>query len=298
MSESSFELNSWRELDDASYTQLRRDLLRRKGSEMQRAFVDSLKSRTAFCSLIRNRVEVTEGDCPPTLKARMTESEFVNPPSSTERRLFEIWRNFTPAQASRTTFWGHVTLHSIEAGEIEPFFLVGSGSPSSGGLGRIHDVLRDGTDKQIDDSVRRCIRRFSGLQERGNRSVYSDGPFARAWWRCYWAHEICDSSQAVFRDIHRILSTGQSYWEELVNTVVSTNALMGDSKVRSALVWALSELDGDDASEDIPSDIFTPNGVRRMSSVIGIRSAWQELSVLSISELKKLMHDDIIRNTL
>lgn len=299
MSEDSVAPTSWRELDDASYTQLRHDLLREKGSDEQRTFLGSLKTGSAFSSLIRDRVQVTQGDDPPILETPLTESEFVKPPPSTEQNLFKTWRSVTPAQASRTTFWGNVTLQNIEARKIEPCFLIASGNPS-GGLGRIHEVLQAGSEKQIDDAVRRTLRRFSGLQERGYRSVYSDGTFPRAWWRCYLAHEICDHSQAPFKDIHQVFygkSGEKGYWEELINTVVSRNAVIGDSNVRSALVWALSELDANDLPDGVPSDVFEIDGIRRMTVAIGIRSAWQELSVFSVPQLKTIMYEEIIRNT-
>ena len=287
----------WREFDDSSYTELRRALLRTKGSRIQREFLLSLKSRGTFCSLIRDRINVTEGEDPPLLERPLTEGEFVKPPPSTEQALFKTWHNVAPAQASRTTFWGNVTLQNIEAERIEPCFLIGSGNPPSGGLGRVHDILQSGDAKQCDDAVRQVIRRFSGLQERGYRSVYSDGIFSRAWWRCYLAHEICDRSQAVFKDVYQVLCRPKGgYWEKLIDMVVSRNAVIGDSNVRSALVWALSELDQNTLPEDVPDDVFKVDGIKRMTVVIGIRSAWQELSVLTVSQLKKIMHEEIIRN--
>ena len=288
---------SWREFEDSSYTELRRALLRTKGSRLQRELVESLKTRRGFSSLIRESVGVTEGENPPVLETPLTESEFVNPPASTEQHLFKTWRNIAPAQASRTTFWGNVTLQNIEAGIIEPYFLIGSGSPSSGGLGRVYEVLRVGDEKQLDDAVRRVLRRFSGLQERGNRSVYSDGKFPKSWWKCYLANEICDRSQASFKDIHQVFCRKQGYWEKLIDMVVSRNSVIGDSNVRSALVWALSEFDENNLPEDVPDDIFEVSGIGRMTVAIGIRSAWQELSVLPVPQLKRIMHEEIIKNS-
>lgn len=285
--------DSWRELDDASYSELRHELLSAKGSEVQRDFLESLKGSSAFSSLIRGKVEFTEGDDPPTIETQLTESEFVKPPASTEQNFYRIWRTITPAQASRTTFWGNVMLQNIEAGRIEPCFLISSGTPSAGAMGRIFDVLRTGNDKQIDDLVRRCLRHFSGLPERGSRSVYVNCPLAKAWWRCYLAYEICDCSQASFKEIHRVLRTSQEYWERLIVLVVSRNSIVGDSKVRSALIWALSELD----REKAPDDVFIVKGLERIGRAIGIRLAWQELGVLSVSEIKDVMHEEIIHST-
>lgn len=282
--------DSWRELDDASYTELRRELLRKKGSEVQRDFLESLKGSSAFASLIRGRVQFTEGDDPPVLQTQLTESEFVKPPANTEQNFYRTWHDTTPAQASRTTFWGNVMLQNIEAGIIEPCFLISSGTSSVGAMGRIYDVLKAGNEKQIDDLVRRCLRQFSGLPERGARSVYVNCPLAKAWWRCYLAHEICDCSKATFKDIHQVLRRSQEYWERLIVLVVSRNSIVGDSKIRSALVWALSELDDSKA----PSDAFVVKGLERIGRAIGIRLAWQELGVLSVPQIKDVMHKEII----
>ncbi len=287
------EADSWKELDDASYTELRRELLRKKGSEVQRDFLESLKGRSTFSSLIRGRVEMTGGGDPPVLETQLTESEFVKPPPSTEQHLYSIWHDVTPAQASRTTFWGSVTLHNIEGGRIEPYFLISSGNPSAAGTRRVHDALEAGDAEQIDRLVRRILLRFSGLQERGNRSVYVNCPLSRAWWRCYLAHEMCDRSTAPFKKIHDVLHKSQEYWGCFINLVVSRNSIVGDSKIRSALVWALSELDGGKA----PDDVFKVKGLERIARVIGIRLAWQELGVLSVPEIKNVMHEEIINNT-
>lgn len=292
MSRHSSESAPWRELNDATYTELRRELLRKKGSQLQREFIGSLKSGTVFSSLIRDKVESTEGDDPPSLETQLTESEFVKPPQSTERSFYRIWHDVTPAQASRTTFWGNVTLQSIEAGRIQPYFLISAGSPSAGAITKIDEVLQSGTENQIDDLVRRCLRQFSGLPERGRRSVYVNCPLSRAWWRCYLTHEICDHSQASFKEIHNVLRKSQEYWELLIVLVVSRNSIVGDSNVRSALVWALSELD----KEGQQDDVFKTEGLRRIGRMIGIRLAWQELSVLSVPQIKDVIHEDIIHN--
>ena len=286
-------VDSWKELDDAGYTGLRRDLLRKKGSEAQRDFLEALKGRSAFSSLIRGSVEITDGDDPPILETQLTESEFVKPPASTEQHLYRTWHDVTPAQASRTTFWGHVMLQNIEAGRIEPCFLISSGTPSAGAMARICDALESRNEKQIDDLVRRCLRQFSGLPERGSRSVYVNCPLAKAWWRCYLTHEICDCSQASFKDIHRVLRRSQEYWERLIVLVVSRNSIVGDSKIRSALIWALSELDENKA----PDDVFIVKGLERIGRAIGIRLAWQELGVLTVPQIKDVIHKEIISNT-
>lgn len=283
----------WRELDDASYTELRRELLRKKGSEVQRGFLESLRSSSVFSSLIRGKIEFTKGETPPNITTQLTESEFVKPPANTERNLYSIWHDISPAQASRTTFWGNVTLQNIEAGKIEPCFLISSGTSPTGAMGRICDILQTGNEKQIDDLVRRCLRQFSGLPERGTRSVYVNCPFAKAWWRCYLTHEICDCSQASFKDIHQVLRRSQEYWERLIVLVVSRNSIVGDSKIRSALIWALSELDESKA----PNDVFIVKGLERIGRAIGIRLAWQELGVLSVPQIKNVMHKEIIHNT-
>ena len=286
---------NYEEFDDASYTSLRKGLLRSKGSGKQRKFLEVLRSSRDYSEWVRAQVDIESGSKLLVLEEAMTESEFKDPPKSTEKQVFESWKSIPPASACRVTFWGFMTLRHIEEGRIQSSFLAANGGTS--GLERIDHALKleeedeREVNKAIDDVVRTVLRRMSGLPEaRGNRSVYVNCPFARAWWRRYLANEVCENTDAKLTDVVKVLGHSQQYWEELISLVVSSNSVLGDSSVRTALVWVLSELVNNKEKEHL----FKANELKKIRRLIGIRSAWQELGVFSVEELKGLIKKEFL----
>ena len=283
------------ELVDDEYTTLRKDLLRDKGSSLQKEFLQVARDSETFVSWIEGCVGVEDKsvDIPFDLWSDiLSESEYKDPPKTVEKDLFEKWLDLTPAQASQETFWGHVTMEHIKKGVIEAPYLAANGGNLPGGLERIDKTLADGQEKAIDSTVRTILRRLSGLPEaRGSKSVYVNCPFARAWWRGYVANQVCDATDADYGKVINTLRKSQEYWERLIVLIVSRNSVLGDTNVRTALIWALSELVGDSDN----AELFKAKTLSQISRKIGIRSAWQELGVFSIGELKSIMDQQILQ---
>ena len=284
----------YEQFDDPSYTALRKSLLRSKGSDEQREFLTALRPSSHYSEWVRSQVKTASGQKLPILEENLTEAEFKEPPRSTERQIFEFWKEIPPASACRVTFWGFMTLRHIEEGRIQANFLAATDGATSSGLERIDRVLKKGNEKEIDGAVRTALRRMSGLPERGNRSVYVNCPFARAWWRRYLANEVCENTGAGLTDIVRVLGSSQQYWEELISLVVSRNSVLGDMNVRTALVWALSDFVHDEDKKYL----FEGKTLKIMRRLIGIRSALQELGVFSVEELKELMTNWLMESQL
>ncbi len=279
---------SFEEFEDASYTSLRRDLIRSKGAGQQRKFLSVLRSSSDYVEWMRSQVKIEAGKELPILEENLTEAEFKEPPRSTEQLIFEFWKRIPPASACRASFWGFMTLRHIEEGRIQSSFLAADNKAASSGLDRIERVLKAGGEKEIDDIVRAALRRMGGLPEaRGNKSVYVNCPFARAWWRRYIAGEVHKNTDAALGDILRVLGSSQQYWENLISLVVSRNSIVGDMKVRTALIWALSE----SVNKEGRQHLFQASRLGTILRLIGIRSAQQELGVFPIEELKELMKD-------
>ena len=281
------------EFIDSEYTQLRKNLLKVKGNQLQRDFLQAARSSDTFAPWIKKRVRV-EDEAKDQLfdlwSDPLSEAEYKDPPQLVERELFKKWASLTPAQASQETFWGYVTLEHIKQGIIQAPYLAANRNALSGGLERIDKALVDDQEKDIDSVVRTIVRRLSGLPERGSRSVYVDCPFARAWWRCYVAREVCDATCAEFDKVTKTLTRSQTYWEELIVLIISRNSVLGDTNVRTALIWALSELVEDESKEEL----FKRKTLNKISRQIGIRSAWQELGVFSVNDLKHIMERDFL----
>ena len=274
------------ELNDGDYTQLRKKLLKDKGSDLQKELLEATKDSESFIRWIEQSVRYkNEGKKFDLWSDQLSEAEYELPPGKVEEKLFTMWEALTPAQASRETFWGYVTLGHIKQGIIESSYLAAR-SPISGSE-RIDRALSADNEKPIDDVVRTILRSLSGLSQRGTRSVYVDCPFARAWWRSYVAFEVRKATGTDFDEIFTTLrGSSKGPWEVLIDLIVSQNSVLGDTKVRSALIWALSERE----------EIKPAKTLRRISKQIGVQSALRELGVFEVNELKEhIMEPTILR---
>ncbi len=281
------------EFDDAAYTALRKNLIRKKGSDEQKTFLQALRTRERFIEYIHDKVKITKGETLLILPRPITESDYKEPPKDSETHIFKHWQSVKPAYACRTTFWALLTLRNIEECRIKPYFLAANGGVLPGGLQRIDQALANSDANHIDVIVRTALRRLGGLPEaRGNRSVYVNCPFARAWWHQYLANEICKDTNANKKNIIQIFRHSQDYWEKLILSIVSRNSILGDTKVRNALIWALSELLNDKKM----AHLFKVKKLEQVCKHIGLRSAWQELAIYPIEELKKIMENEFLKN--
>ncbi len=279
---------SFEQFEGSSYTTFCKTLIRRQGSAEQEDFLGSLRSRDMFIAWFSEKVQMIEGSPLPTLDTPLTENEYKVPPRDTEEQVFAQWPDLKPADACKATFWGIVTFRHIAEDIIKPFYLAANGGNLSGGCERIDRVLKEADAQEIDKTVRTALRRFSGLREaRGHRSVYVDCPFARAWWRQYLANEVCVNTNANKKKVIAVFRETQTYWEKLIGSIVSQNSRLGDSKVRNALIWVLSEQINDKSK----SAIFTGSALTAVINQIGIQSAWQELAVFSVVELKEMFEN-------
>lgn len=279
-----------RQFDDSSYTEFRRSLLDEKGSEFQQEFLTATRKSPAFLKFVQDEVSRLEGDDFPIYENSLTEHEYKEPPPDTERALYEAWKEIAPAVACRFTFWAEVTFRHIEESRIQASYLAANGGSLSGGLERIDRVLSGEDKKAVDDCVRTILRRMSGLPEaRGNRSLYVNCPFGCAWWRERITADICSSTGKARDDVLGILRLNKGYWEEIVSLIVSRNSVVGDAKVRDALVVCLI----DQKDLDPGSSILNSKSLRQFCRLIGVRSARQELGVLDLPDLIKLIGEEL-----
>ena len=286
------------EFDEGGYTRLRRSLIRKsaKGSAAQREFLAATRDTPSFLAYMRDAVDVRDGIELKPLAERMSEAEFGNPPSDTERRLFEDWRGLTPRIACRTAFWGRVTFRHIEEGRIESSFLAANGGGNVTGVQRIDAALNatgDDATPFLDGCVRTVLRRLGGLPEaRGNRSVYVNCPLARAWWRERLVAEVAmDEGEGLERKIRAVVHPeSQQYWEDLVTFVVSRNSVFGSVTVRNVLIGTLAKL-----LDDSPgSPLRKSDELRRVCRTVSAIQASRELSVMAIDEVRGIVRDVIL----
>lgn len=305
------------EFDDGDYTRLRRSLVRKsaKGSIGQRKFLEAARDSGSFLRYMKDAVGLQQGVELEPLADRMSEAEFGNPPSDTERRLYEAWGTLTPRVACRTAFWARVTCRHIEEERIESSYLAANGGGNVTGTQRI-DAALSATGEQaaleLDRCVRTVLRRLGGLPEaRGNRSVYVNCPLARAWWRERLVAEVAteyvrppfhllrrrerlvaevatDESEGLARQIRAVVHPeSQQYWEELVTFVVSRNSVFGSAAVRNMLIRTVAKVLDDDPG----SPLRLSDELKRVCRAVSSIQASIELSVLPPDDVQTILWD-------
>ena len=287
--------NSYEEFQDESFSKLRRDLLKKKGSKLQLELLKAVQSNLGFLDFIMSSLEFTPGSKTITLlPTPLTESEFKQPPTDTEQSLFNAWLSITPRIACRTTFWATVTLRHIESGLIQASYLAASGKPDSNGARDIKTLLKGQGDRRnelVDRRVRTILRRLGGLQEaRGNRSVYVDCPFARAWWREHLVRQVSRGDHVLMRKVREVLRLNKAYWENLVMLVVSRNSVLGSHRIRSSFILSLAEL----LERKPNTPLGKGAGLRSACQAIGSIQASRELSILDDDALREIT-DNVVK---
>ena len=303
----------YRELRDTDYTSFRRRLLRKKGGRTQVAFLEAVRAGNSAFLDYMSRVG-RDGDVrPPALPGRLTESEFRMPPADTEQAVYRVLAGLSPATACRSAFWAGYTCDSIERDQIKAVYLAANGGDLSGGAARIDRVLRacakndpdasggnDGNNdepgqdgvgaKLVDDCVRTVLRRMGGIPEaRGKRTVYVDCPFARAWWREWIVEEVAGQDEDIARLVGNVLRINQTYWEKIVDRIVSRNSSFGAVKVRRAFLLTLA-LEVESAREDgWVSRLGQPRHLIRCCRRVAAHQGMRELSLLGQQALEELM---------
>ena len=282
----------YKELNREAYLRIQKVLLKEKGSDDQRLFLNRLKDNDSFLSFFADEVGVEAGEVPPLFEGALTESSFKDLTQDQEKGMYDIWKVVAPKTACRVSFWAGVTLEHIHAGRIaEASWLAANGGITESGEERIDHALSIGGDQGIrsmDNCVRTALRRMSGLPEaRGNRSVFVDAPFARAYWRERLVTQILESVDgSESRDsLLEVVRNSQAYWESLVTMIVSRSSVYGAVEVQSALVNSLAKLFESDPNTPLRSAEMLRSVLRRLSNIAAAR----EISVLEFDETSEIV---------
>ena len=186
--------------------------------------MNELSDAKRFVDLVRTKAPVVNGESVAIVPGEhLTEQSLKDPPKNVERMVYDNLKDVPPRIACRASFWAEVTLRHIEEGAIEdPRWLVANGGQTETGAARI-DKARDEKDperrnRRIDACVRTALRRMGGLTvARGNRSVFVDAPFARAWWRERMVSRILERGPAA-EDQSALVESGQKTNPGLLGT--------------------------------------------------------------------------------
>ena len=284
----------YKEFSDASFTEFRKKLLNVKNGPLQRKLLEAtLKGNLAFTRLIRDEVELTKSsEEAPLCSERLSEDEFKQAPACIEKGLYSIWRDLTRRTACRAVFWGHLTTRHIEKDLLDANFLAsGTNIPGKERIARALSETDSEAPKAVDNCVRTILRRLSGLPEaRGNRSVYADCPFARAWWRERLVSAIAQDDEKCAAAIRNVLRVNQTYWETLIVMVVSRNSALGSENVLHALILSLADL----MELERGTPLRVAKHLKLLCRSVGVIQASHELSILNEKELRGVMDDLVL----
>ena len=285
----------YQELDPDQYFRLQRELLKEKGGNLQRELLEALKTNADLVSWIEDRVQTNEGRTLPTFDGPLTEASFKDPTDVQEARMYELWRDASPRMACRTSFWASVTLEHIRQGKIaEATWLAANGGITETGEERVDHALslrsNESNNKIVDACVRTMFRRLSGLPTaRGNRTVFVNPSFGRAWWRERLVSNILENYEPVASRaaLLRVVRRNQQYWENLVTMIVSRGSVFGSADIQAALINSLANRF--EAEPDTPlRNASTLNTVLRRFSNL---TAPQEIGILPFTEIGEIVDD-------
>ena len=284
----------YQELDEARYLQLQMSLLREKGGNQQREFLEALNENDDFIEFIDERVETREGSQIPTFDGPLTESSFKEPTEDQEHSMYQLWRETPPSVACRVSFWAGVTLEHVRSGKItQATWLAANGGITESGEERVDRALamtgEDGA-KIIDACVRTVFRRMSGLPAaRGNRSVFVNPTFGRAWWRERIVSRILERADQVEerQNLLDIVRRNQQYWENLVTMIVSRGSVFGSTDVQDALINSLARHTSQHPNTPLRNASTLNTALRRLSNV----AASREMGAMGFIQTENIIDD-------
>ena len=201
-----------------------KQLLKYRGSDEQKKFLEVCLSREAFLDYMDEHLsmEGIEGDgALGSFDHAFTEMEFVEPPFDTTQRL--VWEAFTPVFGSGEEenyadgcFWGVVVREMIERNLVETTWLAANASDTheDAGIANIENALDaedDSSEKAVDDCVRRVLRSMCNPAPRGARIVFNDFSLGKSWWRWCWASRMAEILDIDRDDILQHILTGRNY---------------------------------------------------------------------------------------
>ena len=286
------ELVEYAELDEGAYSALQRRLLHDKGGPFQREFLGAARGSSGFLAFIaRNEVEATGGNEVALFDGvPLTEQSFKDLTDDQERAAYERWSDIPPRVACRTSFWAQVTLQHLRSGAIDAaYWLAANGGKNESGEERIDRALAEKGDrasKLVDECVRTVLRRMSGLPfARGNRSVFVNPSFGRAWWRERLVARISARDDVECRiSLLDVVRCNQQYWEDIVTMIVSRGSVFGSVDVQDAFVNSMAKHFRAQPSTPLKHASKLKDATRRFSNI----AASLELGVLDFREVGEI----------
>ena len=241
-------------------------------------FFEACKNKGNFLAFLENHLKKPSGDKPPPiLETKLTEPEFIAPPSKTEEEIYRIYRDIPSQYVHDHTFWLCVNIEMIKEEIIEPSFLANYNQLN--GKQNLQKVTEKSTDdKYFDDVVRKILRRLCNAAPRGSRTLISpnDCPISAAYWRQALISLIEQETKTRLtrEEISSRLDTKR--YKNICDSLFSGKSYYGNPRILAGLVIFLKE-------KNKPKNKEVKNLLKAMGKII----AWKAVDLLDINEIAK-----------
>lgn len=237
----------------------------------QQEFVRAVRGGTgAFSAYLRDSLGPPPATVPQIPLRRLSAAESFGPPIEIEAEVGDAWsKAVSPNLAAQPYFWTITYQRWLE----EDVFTDGPEACLATGKPGVRKSERN-------DLVRTCLRNMGGLPHvRGNVSVFSDCPMARAYWRRRWAREASTVPEADLSvdAAHQALCQSKGEWEALVLVCLRRVTVLNTPRVRAAIIADLAQRTGSRAGlVNSIARIVAPHGLQRSFE----HMPWEELREL------------------
>ena len=224
-------MTEYKQLDGQAWLEFGKNLLKEKGSEEQKEFLEICKTgKDGFLDYIDEQLSSYKdgviADAPIYFERKFTETEFLCPPKDTQEIIWDMFKDMPDEIMYSCGFWGYTIIGMIKNDSIKPEYLASElNGVNKTGIYMIDEALKStvSEDKKIDDRVRRILRSMCNPEPRGKRIVFNDFSLGKAYWRWHWAtrmaqHIGLNSSQILeifdekyYAAFSEKMHSGQSY---------------------------------------------------------------------------------------
>ena len=256
------------------------NLLRAKGEGDQREFLkhvvcDDCNDFVAYlegmllCGQVHPRSSLFAKSTKPlelVMSRSLTAGDMDKIPAKDALLIYDSWRSMkrnskglSLSDAAKPEIWGALVLKEIKLKNIIPaWFLIGPNmadvETEKTRIGELLNerYLSDEQKARLDSVVRRVLRKLAGARgmRSGNRALFSDCPFAAAWWLGKLVSEIFgkDDEISLFSTTlgkEQVATIMLRNWRLLADTMVGRLTFLCEPEVLAGIVLARSKLDND-----------------------------------------------------
>lgn len=217
---------------------------------------------------------------------KLSDSEYLSiPPVPHSEDLWNVLKHISPVQAGKPETWLSVTLQAVQNGIIEPHFL--ARNTNNTGKQEIQNALESSSGSHKNTPLwlkvsRRILRHaFGSISERGRKGIFTEVPFATAWWKIHLSHEISKDTDLSYEDIVKWMFKQSTNYAELAMRMSGRLTVVADESIRNGIfLFLLRSCEG----KHIDTDQF-----KELMKHIGIITSWCALGALSAEKVSTII---------